>query len=625
MTAKFLRFVTAALLATTAGLIHAAIPPAENLLPADTLGFFTVPDCTAFRTAAKISPQMLFWNDPAMKPFHDKFMAKLTETFAAALEKDLGLKITDFADLPQGQLTLAVTANGATGHDDVPPGLVLLLDARDKSGQLKTNLDALVKKWSDDGRAVRTESIHELTFTVVTLSSNDLAGILPKRPPVSEIGQEPKPEKPVNIYFTQFESLLLVANSEKLAESVASRLTGGNNPAIGDDATFAADKLSQFRNDPTYYGWFNGRLFINMLSQLPQDDSDAGSQSMLPKFAPAKVISALGLGSLKSACLVMRESGDGSFLSAHITTSDDNHTGLLKIFALSAKDANPPPFVPADAIKFSRVRLDGKQAWDTLQKTVAALSPNGLASINSVIDMANSAAQQKDPGFDLRNNLFGNLGDDVVSYQKSPTGDSLTALAAPPSLTLVASANPDQVIQSIKVIASMIAPQDTAPPREFMGHKIYSVSQRQQHTANGGTITPTPLLMSSAGGYVAFSADAGILEEYLRSSDGKMKPLSDTPGLADAFQRVGGTGGGLLGYQNQREVMRGTFKLLKNANDSDMLMRLVPPAFHDWMDFSLLPDYDLVSKYFYMSVFGGNTTMTGTTINIFTPRPPQLN
>ena len=63
------------LLAFTA-FLRAAVPPAENLLPADTLFFLTIPDCTALRTAAHQSPQWLFWNDPAMKPFHDKFVAK---------------------------------------------------------------------------------------------------------------------------------------------------------------------------------------------------------------------------------------------------------------------------------------------------------------------------------------------------------------------------------------------------------------------------------------------------------------------------------------------------------------------------------------------------------------------
>ena len=188
MTTKLLRLAAATFFLTAATLLRAAIAPAENLLPGDTLAFFTVPDCAGFRAACKTSPQLMFWNDPSMKPFHDKLMAKVTEKFLAPLEKDLGLKVADFLALPQGQFTLAVTVNGSTGHDDIPPGLVLLLDAKDKSSQLKTNLAALVKKWTDAGRALRTEKIHGLAFTVVPLTSNDFSGILPKKTPVSEIG-----------------------------------------------------------------------------------------------------------------------------------------------------------------------------------------------------------------------------------------------------------------------------------------------------------------------------------------------------------------------------------------------------------------------------------------------------
>jgi len=154
--AGFAAIAAGLLLAQTTSL-RAAIAPAENLLPADTLAFFTVPDTAAFRAACQTAPQMMFWNDAAMRPFHDKFMAKFNEKFVAPLEKDLGLKVADFLALPQGQFTLAVTVNGSTGHDDIPPGLILLLDAKDKSSALKTNLAALTKKWADAGRKLRTE------------------------------------------------------------------------------------------------------------------------------------------------------------------------------------------------------------------------------------------------------------------------------------------------------------------------------------------------------------------------------------------------------------------------------------------------------------------------------------
>src|ERR1700677_43978 len=157
--------------------------------------FLAIPDCDALRAASKVSPQLMFWNDPAMQPFRDKFVGKLTEQYIAPLERNLGVKVADFVDLPQGQVTVGVTGNGSNGHDDVPPALILLLDAKDKSDLLKKNLADLTKKWTDAGRPLRTQMIHGLTFTIVTLSTNDLANILPHRPPVSEIGKEPKPAK----------------------------------------------------------------------------------------------------------------------------------------------------------------------------------------------------------------------------------------------------------------------------------------------------------------------------------------------------------------------------------------------------------------------------------------------
>ena len=125
------------------------------------------------------------------------------------------------------------------------------------------------------------------------------------------------------------------------------------------------------------------------------------------------------------------------------------------------------------------------------------------------------------------------------------------------------------------------------------------------------------------------------MKTFLRSADSKARPLRETAGLADAAQHVGGAGNGLFGYENQRETMRALFTALKNSpadNGSQERQRVRIPAFRrtgkifgDWMDFSLLPDYDQVSKYFYFSVYGGSATADGLSFKVFAPRPPQLN
>ncbi len=617
-------------LALTASL-HAAIPPAENLLPADTLFVVTLPDSSTLRTALHQSPQFLLWNDPAMKPFHDKFMGKWNETFVAPLEKDLGLKLADFAVLPQGQLTFAITQNGWNGTGDQLPGIVLLLDAKDKSSQLKTNLATLQKKWTDAGKSIRTEVIRNVKFSIVPLSSNDipasLSRMFPKNQPTAELGKETPPSKPAEIVIGQFESLLIVGNSIQAVEPVVAHLTSGSAPALNDNAVFATDKLTQFHDAPLYYGWFNAKTFFTVLSHIPQPEPNPDAPSPMPQIPWDKSLAASGALGLKSASFAYREMSDGSQVNFSLAVPEADRTGLFKIIAAAPKDANPPGFVPADAIKFWRWRVDGQKDWAALEAMISGISPAALSSLNAAIAMANASAQQKDPSFDLRKNLLGNLGDDFVSYAKAPAGNSIADLNNPPSIFLFASPNPDLAILAVNNVASLIyGRSEPKEPREFLGKKIYTIPLPAPRGADP-TAPRRSLSITTANGYVAISGDSTILENFLRNTGTPGKPLREIPGLTEAAQHIGGADSGLFGYENQREIMRMTFSVLKNQSDSSAelgAMAALPKNFRDWMDFSLLPDYDQVSKYFYFSVFGGSTTVDGISFKAFAPRPPQM-
>src|SRR5690349_11932790 len=151
----------------------AQIAPAEKLLPNDTLVLVSVPDLAKYRAAIKSSPQSQFWNDPAMKPFKDKFIAKFKSDLVVPLEKELGVKFSDYQDLAQGQLTFAVTLNGWQGKTNPSPGWILLIDTKEKSGALKTNLATLKKKWVDSGKQIKTEKVREIEFTTLITTTDD--------------------------------------------------------------------------------------------------------------------------------------------------------------------------------------------------------------------------------------------------------------------------------------------------------------------------------------------------------------------------------------------------------------------------------------------------------------------
>ena len=46
--------------------------------------------------------------------------------------------------------------------------------------------------------------------------------------------------------------------------------------------------------------------------------------------------------------------------------------------------------------------------------------------------------------------------------------------------------------------------------------------------------------------------------------------------------------------------------------------------FKDWVDFSLLPPFDRIAKYFYFSVWSGSENAEGFGFKIFSPTPPSL-
>ncbi len=123
----------------------------------------------------------------------------------------------------------------------------------------------------------------------------------------------------------------------------------------------------------------------------------------------------------------------------------------------------------------------------------------------------------------------------------------------------------------------------------------------------------------------------------MRSNDSKGKTLNDTAGLADAAQKAGGMGTGLFGFDNQNLGLRALLEMLRqqpvtlqdilgsahglpaSVNTGDQAAKL-----REWADFSLLPSYDALSRYFYFSVYAGSFSPEGFTMNFFAPTPPKL-
>ena len=100
---------------------------------------------------------------------------------------------------------------------------------------------------------------------------------------------------------------------------------------------------------------------------------------------------------------------------------------------------------------------------------------NPAGTINWILETAGARAKEKDPGFDLKKTLVGNLGDDIITYEKAPSGDSPAELRSPPSILLLGSPSPEQLAAALKALFVIFPQGDAITEREFLGRKIFSV------------------------------------------------------------------------------------------------------------------------------------------------------
>ena len=487
----------------------------------------------------------------------------------------------------------------------------------------------LHRKWTDDGRKMRTEKIRGVDFTTVIVDAQEIGKSLQKVMPGSKPAapEEPKPAKTVEWVIGQSDSLLIVSDAARDVEKVLALQSGVSVPALEEQAAFAAN-LPMLR-DAQSFAWIHVKPVMTTLARKPADQPQSdGLLGAMP--ATDRILNALGLGGVQTIAFNVVQNAEGSTANIAMRVPESGRKGLFKILAVNAKDASPPPFIPADAVKFSRWRIDLQQAWNTIESMLVEISPQYAGFSKLILD---TAGKDKDPNFEFRKELLANLGDDVISYEKVPrTGGPAGAVA--PSLTLVGSKNADQMAASLRAVTSIFPPELIKySERDFLGRKVYSVVIPQLAAESKAR----PLTYAASGGYVAFSTDAATLEEYLRSGEGTTKSLRDFAGLNDAAQKVGGMATGYFSFENDGDAGRAAFETgkvdpsavtsLLGAGQLSTVMSLFggnAKSVSESIDVSLLPPYDRVAKYFYFDVNAVGVTPETITFKMFSPAPPAL-
>ena len=625
----------------------AASAEAPALLPPETLLMVSVREPARLLDLLNQSGPAKLWADPAMRRFVDKLSSRWREEFRDPFQRELGFSPGDFTKLARGHLTLAMVRRDTSGEGTGGAGVgwLCLMEVGDQSAQLRTNLEALSRKWTEAGRQIRSEEIRGAQFLVMPASTNglpkSLQQFLPRALEYRELGEEPAPASRAGNhewFLGHSGSVLILADGRQLAEQAVARISGGALPNLAEQATFAAEHAGLFRDAPLY-AWLNAEPFFGALArQSAGRKENPDAPSPVEEMRLDKLFGAAGLLDIRSIAFAAKAAEPGLMLECHVAAPDSKRRGLVKIIGGLPKETAAPAFVPADVVQFRRWRVDGQQAWASLEKMLSEVSPQAANVINFIFDTANMAAREKSPGFDVRKNLIGNLGDDLVMFRKAAALPGPSGLG--PQLFLLGSPSAEELAGAMRSVLVFVAAQAGAPEeREFLGRKIYSVTLPSVPLFLPGTSSPVPvprrLHYAAGGGYVAFSTDAGLVEEYLRNAEAAGKPLRQVPGLAEAFEKVATPATSMFAYNDHARSFRATYENLRSArlqpgptNQVDLLPAvpgMKPPErrWQDLADFSLLPPFEAVEKYFGYSVSCLTATSERLSYRVYFPPPRQ--
>jgi hypothetical protein len=367
-----------------------------------------------------------------------------------------------------------------------------------------------------------------------------------------------------------------------------------------------------------------------------------GAAGPAEDISPDTLIKATGVDRVRTLFFSARETQNGLLYQMTWAMPERDFRGLVRLLAPESKPCTPLPFLPGEAVEYDRWRVDGRKAWDTLQQIFTGISPHWTNSASLILDTANAAARLKDPTFDIKTNLFGNLGDDIIVIEKPPRDFTPTALDSPPTLYLLGSPNPGQLAEALSSVFIFFDREAERPTtRLFAGQTVRSVPLPPLPLAASPRATLTPprrLHYAPAPGYVALSTDVAFLEQFLQATNSSTSNLTAQADFPAALQQVVETGTGLFGCNHRLNLMRAVWPAAQAATNSPaksvigfdygflpgMLGSMLPSNSADWFDVKLLPPANSVEKYFYYTVYGGGASSNGITWKMFEPTPPGL-
>ncbi|MGD8501461.1 MAG: DUF3352 domain-containing protein [Phycisphaerales bacterium] len=593
------------LLCSPVSICAGALPKTAKLIPPETILLVDIDNFSRLRAQFERTSVYKLYKDPAMSAFVDDFKAKWRDKVQKS-DNELVRIIADADVLPQGRAAVALALDEQTIDANEPP-VLFISEWGENTGKVKETVDKIVKRAVEEGAHRKAEEYRGVSITVITGKSS------------------------AALSYCFVDDCLIGSMNPEALKFVIAHVKGAGSPTLADDDDYAATMNAVGPAAEGQIGFY-ANIKQALKSMVAEDPS-----------GKAKTwISNLGFDNVTSFGFSVDLAGGpgGSSAGKAFLKIDGAKRGICKMLEVESAALRMPRFVPASACSVSFVNLNIKKAYNELANILTNFSPQFAMLLYMPLS---PPGPQGEPPLQLKTDVIDHLGSQIIiaqSIDKPAPGVTTTEPAQ--SLVAVAIDNRGALEKSLSLIHSnMIAPNNPDARRELLGHTIYSVDPSGISPLFGPKPKPpmqAPLGTGAPGipkmaftvtdTHLIFASEPAVERAIRTLSSSEAVPLASAKWFTRAKSNIP-SAVGLAGLQDTAAsaehywtAVRESARTRQSTDSpsqvgvgagagSALPQLLFSQGGADLFDFSLLPEFDAVRKYFGLSASYGISRQDG--------------
>ncbi|MBN1805852.1 MAG: DUF3352 domain-containing protein [Sedimentisphaerales bacterium] len=599
------------------------LPETARLLPPETVLLVDIHDFDQLKTQFQETDYYKLYKDPAMKPFFDDLKTEWKQNPEIKKNKTIEL-FTGAGGLPDGRIALAVVLDEKFKDAKNPPFL-LIIQWEQNINHIKETANKIIKKAVEDGHHQKNENYRGVDITTIIRKSSET----------------------YNICF--IEDYLVAAVDMDVLKFVIAHIKGADSPTLSDDSNYSETiRAIKLQNVEQINCFVNIKQLIK--TAISTDTKDK-TKKMIDNLGVDNVVS-FGVSLSPTAA---QKTPTGPPLGKVFLKINGPRKRITKMLELEPASLKMPRFIPDSAYAVSSINLNIKNAFNELSNILNNFSPQFAAMMYMPLI---PASPQGEPPVQIKEGIIDHLGSQIIIAQNINEYVPITGIEEPQtSLIAIAIQNRPALEKSLSSLHGKIfAANNPNASRQLLGHTIYSIDissllpglisspkMPMQNPAAQDMPEMPKFAFTFTDTHLIFSQES-VVEKAIRTLNSTENTSMDSARWFNFAKSAIPSLTGMVTLQNDRasgkyiwSQMRDTTQNTTNK-DSDANFEMGAGIRHGsslpevmfsqagirLLDFSLLPEFDAIEKYFGLSTFYGISRPDGFFFEFKELNPPDI-